>query len=130
MRLRDLDAHFIRYETRVETWTRVVGDPRTWKPGDPTEQVTGPRLYSVRVDSLADAQGIRFDCPKDSHAIEVTFAGRGVADEQGSRDHEGKPSRWTVSGTSLDDLTLTPSIDGTRGGGCTFHGFVTSGDVA
>lgn len=133
MRLRDLNAHFVRYETRIQTYERVVGDPLTWKAGDPVEQITGPVEHRSRVESLADAQGLIFDCPKCNagHSIEASFAGRGVADNQGSRNHEGKPSRWNVTGTGLDDLTLTPSVDCTRNGGpCPFHGFVTNGGAA
>lgn len=134
MRLRDLDAHFIRYESRIETWTRVLGDPLTWKSGDPTEEVTGPREHMAYVDTLADAQGVFMRCPKcagpdgTGHYRQVTFAGRGVTDEQGSHGRAGGPTRWNVSGSGLDDLTTTPSI--LLEGGCGWHGFITNGDAA
>jgi hypothetical protein len=93
------------------------------------------------VDTLAEAQGIWFLCPKcfaanggavGTHAIDVSFAGRGVADNQGSHGRDGQPTRWAVSGTGFEDLTLSPSIDlaGRDGKGCCWHGFVTHGEAA
>jgi hypothetical protein len=135
VKLRGLDPWFIRYETKVESYSRVIGDPLTWKSGDPTETVTGPREYMVRVETLAEAQGIFFRCPKcangnghgHGHYCQVTFAGRGVADTQGCHGKNGEPTRWQVSGTGLDDLTTTPSI--LLYGGCEWHGFITNGDA-
>lgn len=128
MKLTDLEPKFIRYESRVITWTRVLGDPLTWKSGDPTEQVTGPREHKIFVDSLAEAQGIWFRCPKcRSHCVEATFAGRGVPDDMGTHNKAGEAVRWNVSGTGFEDLTTTPSI--LLQGGCDWHGFVTNGDV-
>lgn len=135
MRLRDLDPTFIRYESRIETWERVIGDPLTWKQGDPTEQVTGPREHMVPVETLAEAQGIFFQCPKwagqkgpgSGHYVQVTFAGRGATDAQGCHGKNGEPTRWQVSGTGFDDLTTKPSI--LLQGGCGWHGFITNGDA-
>jgi hypothetical protein len=134
MKLTDLDPHFIRYETRIDTYTVIDGDHETWRArGCPTKEVTGPREYSIRVETLAEAQGIRFLCPtcyaKNSgpvgtHGIDVAFHGRGVLDHQGSHNSKGEPSRWHVSGDGLENLTMTPSIDG----GC-WHGHVTNGDA-
>lgn len=132
MRLRDLDAYFVRYETRIDTWHRVIGDPATWKSGDPVETVTGPREFTVRVETLAEAQGIWFQCPKcvaaDGHYLDVSFEGRGVKDAQGSHGKDGSPTRWKVSGTNLDDLTTQPSI--LIEYPCGWHGYITNGDAA
>lgn len=132
MKLRDLNAEFIRYESRIETYSVVDGDPNTWRErGCPTKEVTGPKEYRIPVPALEQAQGVFFQCPKcrDSdghgHYCEVTFAGRGVADNQGCRNSQGKPTRWEVSGTGLDDLTTKPSI--LLGGGCNWHGYITNG---
>ena len=95
------------------------------------------------VDDLAEADHLMFLCPlcfaknggaKGTHRVMMTFAGRNVPDEAGTRDADGKPSRWTVvSGTSLDDLVLTPSIllDAKRPAdkGCHWHGFVGSSGI-
>jgi hypothetical protein len=138
MKLRDLDPWFIRYESRIETWERVLGDPLKWKSGDPTESVTGPREYMVKVETLAEAQGIFFQCPKCAaiahqpgrgpHYVQVTFAGRGATNAQGCHGKSGEPTRWEVSGTGFDDLTTKPSI--LLYGGCEWHGFITNGDAA
>jgi hypothetical protein len=131
VRLIDLDPTFVRYEEREETWQRVVGDPLMWKAGDPTELKTGPRAYTVPVETLAEAQGIRFVCPKcaggSGHRCDVSFAGRGVPDHLGSQTDKGAPSRWSVSGTGFEDLTLQPSIQ--LIGGCNWHGYLLNGDA-
>jgi hypothetical protein len=110
-------------------------------------------------ESLVGAQGIMFQCPKcgqglergeedgrrfivGAHYILVFFAnpiGANPAPANASLRKNGKPNpRWTItSGTTLDDLTLSPSIncdipDEETGepSTCKFHGFVTNGDVA
>lgn len=126
--LRDLDAWFIQYETRIEPHEHLVGDPETWQErGRPTETVTGPREYMTRVETLAEAQGVMLRCPCGTgHYIQVTFANRGVRPEQGCHGVKGEPTRWdVVSGSSLDDLTTRPSI--LIGGPCQWHGFITNG---
>lgn len=158
MKLTELEPQFVRYEMQVDTWTRCIGDASTWNPGDPTETVTGPREHTILRTADADghyrvpvpfteAQGIHFLCPlcftknagnKGTHWVNVTFADRGVPDNLGSHDHEGKPVRWTVSGDGADNLTieippafqhltLVPSI--LLIGGCGWHGFITNGEV-
>lgn len=90
------------------------------------------------VDTLADAHGILFLCPVcftanagpvGTHAVLVTFAGRGVPDHLGSHNDKGKPSRWSVEGTGLSDLTTRPSIH-LKGAPCNWHGYITAGDVS
>lgn len=80
------------------------------------------------VDTLAEANGIFFLCPKcyeahggpvGTHGVRVWFKDRGVPDEAVPQP------RWMVSGTGMDDLTLTPSV--ALNGGCGWHGFVTNG---
>jgi hypothetical protein len=78
------------------------------------------------VDTLAQAQGIRFYCPGcGEHMIGLWFADRGVP-----ADAEPKP-RWRVSGTGYADLTISPSInlDVPGATGCRWHGFVTNGEA-
>jgi len=103
MRLAELDPEFLRHEGQTMTTA-----------------------------SLADAQSIWFECPVcrsgPGHHVLVSFAGRGLADDQGSQNREGKPSRWEVSGTGFDDLTLRPSIDLTPS--CPWHGFITNGEAS
>ncbi len=136
MRLDELQARFIRYETRIEPHSVVDGDPATWRErGSPTKEVIGPQVYLLPIDSLEQAQGLTFLCPKcflensgpvGTHSCEVTFENRGVSDEQGTQNKQGGV-RWTVSGAGLHDLTITPSI--LLIGGCDWHGFITTGWV-
>ena len=137
MRLTDLEPYFIRYETRREEVKVISGDADTWSArGCPSHTEVRPVEHMIPVATLPEAQGIAFICPKchagDGHLVAVSFAGRGVLMDQGSHDRHGKPSRWTVSGTGMGDLTLTPSIDisGNDGKGCGWHGFVTGGEAA
>lgn len=90
---------------------------------------------NVPVDTLAEAQGIRFDCPLcrgKCGGVLVGFVGRAPAG-MFSQSSEGKDSRWSVSGTGYHDLTLSPSIwndkQGASKGRCSWHGFVTNGEV-
>lgn len=117
MRLVDLEPEFVRY--RTDTGPSGV------------RQILSPAA------NLAEAQGVMFLCPVcfarnggsvGTHLIAVTFHGRGATDDQGSRGRGGQPSRWHATGSSAEDLTLTPSID-LGPGGCGWHGFITNGDV-
>lgn len=100
-----------------------------------------PRPYTYHfhtVETVAEADQIRFLCPacfeknggpKGTHGVHVSFAGRDMPEDSGSRDSSGKPSRWTVtSGNTIDDLCLSPSILLGAGQpperGCHWHGFV------
>lgn len=98
-----------------------------------------------RQDGIVGAQGVMFQCPKCAVGCE-----RG--EEDGRRFVRGahyvlcwfrnpqgataipaewypKIARWEMSGTSLADLTLKPSILCSPPG-CEWHGFITNGDVA
>lgn len=132
MRLSELDPHWIRYETRVETYDIVDGDEATWRErGCPTKKQIGPRQYTLRVDTFSEAQGVEFLCPicleKDRHTVAVSFEGRSVLPEQGCHNSQGQPTRWNVSGDTFENLTTTPSI--LIEGGCNWHGFITAGEV-
>lgn len=81
-----------------------------------------------KVGTQAEAQGIRFRCPKciteipGSHDVVVPFAGRGVPDDA----YPGM-ARWEASGHYYEDLTLGSSIQ--LIGGCEWHGNITDGEV-
>lgn len=77
---------------------------------------------------LEGAQGLLLYCPccfgKDSgaHALVVSFA-----NPQGApaAPPEADPNpRWTMTGTGLEDLTLSPSVNA----GC-WHGWIQNGEV-
>ena len=117
VRLAELEPQFIRYRT-----LRAGGDPV---------------FYRCDVATLDEAQGLWFLCPVcfqrnggavGTHLVETTFRDRGASDDEGSHGRDGTPSRWGVSGSSFEDLTLTPSID-LGSGGCGWHGFITEGEA-
>ena len=117
MRLRGLDAKFI---------DGCGADGSFWESRNPP---------------IGAAQGVLFLCPlcfarnggrPGTHSILVPFANRGVP-----AAFEPKLPRWTASGTGIDDLTISPSIDLSKDGaghprpeGCLWHGFVRNGDAA
>jgi len=99
---------------------------------------------NVGVDRVADADVLYFQCPKcaascprvmrddgtgyaeGAHFISVPFKAHDGRPEMAQREAQGRP-RWGVSGTSLSDISTTPSIQVI--GGCGWHGFVTNGDA-
>lgn len=97
------------------------------------------RRYERYVLTLAEAQGVFFGCPTcfvkngnsmaGTHGIVVAFRDRGVPDHLGSHDRRGKPTRWAVSGTGYEDLTLSPSIDISESGAGEWHGHITNGEI-
>ena len=94
------------------------------------------------VDTLAEADGIWFLCPAcfaknkgpvGTHTIMVGFVGRCPPGSY-TQDGNGNDTRWTVSGTGLDDLQLLPSINldvfpqrPKLPNECTWHGFAGAG---
>lgn len=113
--LRELEARFIAYhkETEEEMFARGVAQPAD---------------FFKRVETLAEAHGIRFLCPKArAHMIQIYFSGSPVPEHLG-KNKDGQTVRWSVFGTSLDDLSLTPSIH-EQDDICGWHGFVGSGGV-
>lgn len=147
--LRQLEARFLN--TVKVTTSEVEQDEGetkglfVFRDEDGEKFLWGPRPYRFEhhcVESIAEADHISFLCPLcfeknggsvRTHSVFVSFAGRSFSDEAGSRDSDGNPSRWSVSGTSLDDLVLTPSIllDAKHPAdqGCHWHGFVGSSGI-
>lgn len=138
----DLEARFIKYEIRIEPRRFVKPEALVAKPSGPyddddIEERTGPVAYIPDVDTLAEADGVWFLCPKcfaangsavGTHAVICWFVGR-VPD-----DVDPKPGRWTPTGTGLNDLTFVPSAGRSHSvlltGGCGWHGFVDAGNAA
>jgi hypothetical protein len=92
-----------------------------------------------RQPTIDGAQGIVLYCPcgygkpdEHAHDLLIPFANPRNAppcpESHGpfSRDGKTRP-RWTMTGTGLDDLTLTPSVD--VGKTSCWHGFITDGVV-
>lgn len=102
-----------------------------------TQRSDGVKV-DIHVHNLHEADGITFLCPvcfkknngpRGTHGLTVTFHDRNVPDVLGSHNSQGLPSRWHVSGTDYNDLTLTPSIDISQGIPGEWHGHVTNGEV-
>jgi Family of unknown function (DUF6527) len=121
--LRELEAQFIAYreETREEMFARGVSKPAA---------------FFARVATLSEAHGVRFICPKSfathggkvgAHSVLVYFAGSPVPSDIGVNT-AGKTVRWSATGTSLDDLSLSPSIQ-EQDSICGWHGFVGNSGV-
>jgi len=91
------------------------------------------------VATIEEASGVIFQCPKcgkdaergeedgrryvvGAHYVVCWFAGKVP------KDITPGPGRWTVSGSSLENLTLSPSVF-LNGEGCGWHGWVQNGDA-
>lgn len=129
MKLRDLKARLIHYEERPASTFEHFTIEELKAGGYPEGKID--RLY-VPVQTLAEADGVRFQCPKCkaagqfAHPIFIGFAGIAVEGTYGY-NKAGMPVTWQMSGTGLDDLVLFPSIQ--IQGGCNWHGFVGSSGV-
>lgn len=77
-----------------------------------------PKLEGTLADGV-----LRFDCPLGhAHKFRVKI---GVVASGATY-----PYTWGASGEFPDTLTLTPSIDAVKHfTGCTWHGFITNGEV-
>lgn len=103
MKLTDLEARFIR-----------LGD-RHPEGGRPIETVA----------AMADAHAVGFSCPAchgsaRAHEIMIAFEGR-------LTKADGLGNTWLAAGSSLADLTLSPSIQVRHPVSCSWHGFVRYG---
>ncbi|HSX23078.1 MAG TPA: hypothetical protein VLE97_09915 [Gaiellaceae bacterium] len=137
----DLQARLVRREVRIEARRFVKPEVFAVRPAGPyddgdLDERTGPAEHIVDVDTLEEADGVWFLCPKcyaanggriGTHAVLCWFVGR-VPD-----DVAPKPGRWTPRGTGLSDLTFVPSQGRSQSvlltGGCGWHGFVVDGDA-
>lgn len=124
MKLRDLDATFMRWEQRD-----LTAEERALNPHLPADHKSD---WFIPVETLAEAHMVKFICPKGKaagleHHVYIAFENSPVPPHLFKNSH-GQTVRWSVSGTSLDDLTLRPSIL-EEDNECNWHGFVTNGDA-
>lgn len=89
-------------------------------------------LHWDQGSEIEGAQGLSLNCPCGQHSLMIPFANPRNAPslpaDHGpvARDGSHHP-RWTMSGSGLSDLTLTPSVD--VGTPSCWHGFITNGAV-
>lgn len=94
-----------------------------------------PTTHHRQGGAIAGAQGISMWCPcghpsrgdqaKSTHGLLVPFANPQGASP--APEGHGPTPRWKMTGSGLDDLTITPSID--VGTDHCWHGFITNGEV-
>lgn len=96
---------------------------------DPSfQRIVEPGKRYQTVETLAEAQGVQFLCPKCvqpggvGHYVLCWFRGVGPSEVPG-------PGRWNATGDHPANLTLRPSVH-LSGPGCGWHGFVTNGEVS
>lgn len=129
--LQELSARFVKHY--VDLADKYHGRKRP----DGTTQWGGFLVDVIdHVDTLAEADGIWFDCPlcyakqgehRGVHGILIWFAGRAAPDRLG-KNKAGATVRWNIAaGTGINDLSLMPSIQVVYG--CMWHGFVGSNGV-
>lgn len=92
--------------------------------------------YSRQGSNIDGAQGLFLYCPcgygsNKAHGLLIPFSNPRnappVPASHGPEGRDGKRPRWTMSGSGLHDLTLTPSV--AVGEPECWHGFITGGDV-
>lgn len=81
------------------------------------------RELDGEITQIDGRDGVFFDCPccTPTHGICATWSGPSLYPSGAVWRLEGEPN--------LDELTLTPSIDCSSSGHCTFHGWVQGGKV-
>lgn len=123
MKLTDLDPWFVRLDVRA----CCVG---------PHCNVVSPHTqheYFLRVDTIENADGILFLCPKcfvnnkgdiGTHSV-ICWRPRVPGDV------DPKPGRWEFTGTGLDDLSLVAGSSSVHltGEGCGAHFHVVNGEI-
>lgn len=134
-RLRDLEAQFLKAHLVTEAeWQAKPTPGVSW---------SGPYWSYRKVDTLVEADGIKFLCPGcyarnngpvGTHIVMVGFVG--CPKDAYTTDYAGNHVAWHPSGSGYDDLVLTPSIDLAPPGayielkdGCRWHGFVGTGSA-
>jgi hypothetical protein len=111
------------------------GEIHMWSP-NPTRDLFAP------VNTFAEAHGVKFLCPQSfeknqgpikTHSVYIWFQGSPVPPHIG-HNKQGQMQRWAASGSSLDNLVLSPSIleqddESPPEWRCGWHGFVGSSGI-
>ena len=91
-------------------------------PSKPLSELE-PEFYDLQHERGV-TRVLYFECPActPGHGIEVGFSGPSIF---------ASGAAWRLlTAEDAATATLTPSIDCTHGGSCSFHGFVTNGVVS
>ncbi len=91
---------------------------------------TSPLDANMHKHETADgAQGVMFRCPLPScgHMVLVWFSN--PLNAAPAHPELTPLPRWERTGTTIEDLTISPSIHLVTPGGCGWHGWVKDGDA-
>lgn len=85
-------------------------------------------------DTIDGAQGIMFDCPLCHRHSVLCWFSNPINAPIVPADMEPGPGRWEASGSSIDDLTLNPSVNldtqnAREHKSCLWHGWVKNGNA-
>lgn len=86
----------------------------------------------LEVKTLAEADGIKFLCPKCFATNNGPIGTHAIICWSPSvpQDTRPTPGRWQLVGTGFDDLSLVARSSSVQlNGGCNWHGFVEKGAV-
>lgn len=132
MNFRDLEPFFFRIERKKEIgkFVKPGVDPLkgNWTDDD-FEEREHLAIYMYPVETLAEADGIQFLHPEEFRRnkgsegtciLQILFKGKAQYPDM-------TEPRWNVSGTGLDDLTISPSI--LSKGNVEWHGWIRNGQV-
>lgn len=135
IKLLDLEPRFIRREVRVEARRYVRADavhPDGPFTDEDFEERTGPHTYLINVDTVAEADGVIFLCPKCFTANGGSVGTHSVIcwRPHVPQTEDPKPGRWEFQGTGLADLTLVAGSSSVLlQGGCNAHFFVRASEI-
>ena len=126
MRFAELEPRYLRIEEKIEPWTRRKEDGAN-------EQVVGPRRYYCPVTTIAEADGVKFLCPKCFQAnggvegSHIVICWRPKV----AKDVTPGPGRCELVGTSFEDMSLvsSPTSSVQLYGGCNAHFTVSQGNI-
>lgn len=126
MKLTDLDPEWVTY---VAPGMHHYSDSHSHVDYHPDSDGTVDAPSSSIAKPQAD--GVRFLCPtcfkKNGGAIGTETVIVWFADRNVPADVQPGPGRWQASGSSFDDLTLSPSVNVDHEH---WHGFVTAGVIS
>lgn len=107
--MRELEAHFLKIV--------ATGEAEMWE----------------NVDSIVEADGVMFLCPKCFEDPPIGPVGTHSVicwSPKVSQDHAPKPGRWNLVGTGIDDLELVAGSSSVQiVGGCNVHFLVRAGRI-